>query len=49
MRDHSVQALKNARKLRKAMSLPEVLLWQRLRRASRREAAASASYWQLCS
>ncbi|NMN04247.1 MULTISPECIES: DUF559 domain-containing protein [unclassified Novosphingobium] len=31
MRDHSVQALKNARKLRKAMSLPEVLLWQRLR------------------
>ena len=31
MRDHNVQALENARKLRKAMSLPEVLLWQRLR------------------
>jgi len=31
MRDHSVQALTSARKLRKAMSLPEVLLWQRVR------------------
>ena len=31
MEDHSPEALKCARMLRKEMSLPEVLLWQRLR------------------
>lgn len=31
MRDHSTSALKAAKKLRTEMSLPEVLLWQRLR------------------
>lgn len=31
MRDHSASALKAAKKLRGEMSLPEVLLWQRLR------------------
>ena len=31
MREHTPESLKNARKLRKQMSLPEVLLWQRLK------------------
>ena len=31
MKDHSQAALKHARRLRRDMSLPEVLLWQRLR------------------
>jgi very-short-patch-repair endonuclease len=31
MEDHSPEALKNARKLRREMSLPEVLLWRLLR------------------
>lgn len=34
MRDHSASALKAAKKLRSDMSLPEVLLWQRLRTRS---------------
>lgn len=31
MEDHSPEALESAKRLRKAMSLPEVLLWQLLR------------------
>ena len=31
MEDHSPEAMKRARRLRKEMSLPEVKLWQRLR------------------
>jgi very-short-patch-repair endonuclease len=31
MRDHTPKALRNARKLRKEMSFPEVLLWRLLR------------------
>ena len=31
MEDHTPEALTNARKLRRVMSLPEVLLWSRLR------------------
>ena len=34
MRDHSTSALKAAKKLRSEMTLPDVLLWQRLRTRS---------------